>query len=69
MFARLMAFVEADPRPDGEPLVMGAELLSKWVFDLRDHSVGRYTLNAALGSWGFMGALLEYELEAAPLSL
>ena len=69
MFNRLRMFIEATPSAKQPPLAMDSTLKSQWLSDLADHNVGRYTLRAALGCVGYLGALLEFPVEETPRSL
>ena len=69
MFSRFRSFQESDPFLSRRKLEMDNVTLSFWLHDLASYNVGRYTLTAAVGSWNFMAAILDYPIEQPSLIL
>ena len=53
--------MESKGLADDDFLVMNNVTLGDWLFDLSHLGVGRYSLNAAIGSWQYFNALLVNE--------
>ena len=69
MFSRFRSFRESDPFLSRNKLEMDNVTLSYWLHELASHNVGRYTLTAAVGSWNFMAATLDYPIVPPSLIL
>ena len=69
MFSRFREFAGADPLTRNDPLFITGVLIGRWILDLVNHRVGRYTPNAAAGCAQYFATVLDFMYDGVPRSI